>query len=139
MPILVQVSIAAAALAFVALAVAVIRTLSQLRATAAQVERTMNSLDHAIPEIERAVLQARGVIDTVGNVADKVDRVSGEFAATGTRLARASSMVIDEVIDPATKVAALVRGVRTGAGFLVNSYFKRRHAGAVHEGGNHHE
>lgn len=139
MPILVQVSIAAAALAFVALAVAVIRTLSQLRATAAQVERTMNSLDHAIPEMERAMLQARSVIDSVGNVALKVDKVSGEFAATGTRLARASNIVLDEVIDPATKLAALVRGVRTGAGVLVGSYLKRRQGGAVHEGGNHHE
>lgn len=141
MPILVQVCIAIATIALVALAVAVVRTMSQLQKTAAQAELTLGRLEHAIPEVERTVVEVRGVVASLGQVAERVDRVSGEFATAGSRLARASTLVIDEVIDPATKVAALVRGVRTGAGVLVGSFLKRRglSASASSEGGNHHE
>lgn len=141
MPILVQICIAVGTVAFIALVVALIGAITQLRSTAAQVERTMGSLDRALPEIERAIADSRGVIASVGQVAHRVDQLSSEFAATGHRIARASSMVVDEVIDPATKVAALVRGVRTGASFLIGSYLKRRGASSAtaQPGGNHHE
>lgn len=141
MPVIIQVAIIVATVAVAAIAVALIRTLGQMRATAMQVERTMGRLEHSIPEIERTVIETREVLGTLGSVAGRVDRLSEEFASTGSRLARASSLVVDEIVDPATKIAGLVRAVRTGAGTIVGHYLKRRRAHEVpaSEGGNHHE
>ena len=142
MPVLIQVCIVAGTLALVAVAVALVRAIGQLRATAAQLERTMARLDQAIPEVERTVVEARGVLDSLGKVASRADALSAEFATTGGRLARASSLIMDEVVDPATKIAALVRGVRAGATTLVGSFLKRGGVAPAPNpdpGGNHHE
>jgi uncharacterized protein YoxC len=138
---LVQVSIAVVAVAIVGVSIALIRAIGQLRDTAEQLERTMARLEQTIPEIERTVLEARGVIDTLGNVAQRVDRLSADFAETGSRIARTTSMVVNDVVDPVTRVAAVVRGVRTGASTLFGTILKRRglSSGAYSTGGNHHE
>jgi len=87
-----------------------------------------------------AVLEARDVIDTVGNVARRADQLAGEFADAGSKLARTTSMVVDEVVNPVTRVAAVARGVRVGAMTLLDTILKRRSLGsAAHTGGNHHE
>ena len=133
MPLLVQICIVAVTIALVAVAVVLVRAIAQL-------ERTMAGLEKSIPEIERTLVEARDVLDSLGQVIDRVDTVTQEFASTGSRLARASSMVVEEVIEPAAKIAALVKGVRAGATTLVGSLLKRGVAAASpNPGGNHHE
>ena len=141
MPVVVQICIVVATLALVAVAVVLIRAIAQLRSTAAQLERTMARLDTAIPEIERTVVEVRTVIDTLGQVATRVDGLTREFATTGERIARASSLVLGEVVEPAMQIAALVRGVRAGATSLAGTFFKKRgvDSAASNKGGNHHE
>jgi methyl-accepting chemotaxis protein len=141
MPILVQICIVISTLAMVAVAIALVRTFTQLRATAEQVERTMAQVTTTIPEIERTVVEARELLDTLGSAASRVDGMAREFASTGERLARASSMVVGEVVEPAIKVAALVKGVRAGASALAGTFLKRRGVVSTtsNEGGNHHE
>jgi uncharacterized protein YoxC len=141
MPVIVQVCIVIITIALAAVAVAFIRSVGQLRSTAAQIERTMGRFEQTMPELDRAISDARGVVSKLDSIAARADRLSEEFAVTGSRLAHASSLVVDEVVDPVTKIAALVRGVRAGATVLVGSVLKRRVAGpaSAPQGGNHHE
>lgn len=141
MPVIVQVCIVIITIALAAVAVAFIRSLGQLRSTAAQIERTMGRYEHAMPEFESALSDVRSVIGKLDSIAARADRLSEEFAVTGSRLAHASSLVVDEVVSPVTKIAALVRGVRTGATVLVGSVLKRRVArpASAPQGGNHNE
>ena len=140
MPILVQVSIAVATLALVAVAVALIRVLGQIKSTAEQVERTMSRLDTTLPQVERAVVEAQSVLATFGQVSQRVDRVAEHFEAVGSRAAKLSSLVIDDVLLPAGKAAAVVRGVRTGVSALMHTFTSRKSREPSRlEGGNHHE
>ena len=140
MPILVQICIVIATLALVAVAIALVRTFTQLRATAEQVERTMAHFDTTIPEIDKTIVEARQLLDTLGSAASRVDGLAREFASTGERFARASSLVVGEVVEPAIKVAALVKGFRAGASALAGTFLKRRGvvSTTANEGGNHH-
>ena len=142
MPVVIQVCIVLGTLALVAVAVALVRAVGQLAKTAAQLERTMARLEQTIPEVERTVIEARGVLDSVNKIAVRADTLTAELASTGGRLTRASALIMDEIVEPATKVAAIIRGVRTGASTLVGSFLKRGGLGPLpshHEGGNHDE
>ena len=131
----------ATTIAILAVAFVLVRAIAQMRLTMAQLEKTMARLETTIPEIERTVVEARGVLDSVGQVAARVDRLTEEFADTGSRFAKASSLVVSEVIEPATQIAALVKGVRAGASSLVGTFLKQRNArlASAKEGGNHDE
>ena len=140
MPMLVQICIAVATVAIVGVAIALIRAVGQLGRTAEQLERTMSRLEQTIPEIERTILETREVLDTVGNVARRADQLAGEFADVGSRIARTTSMVVDDVIAPVSRVAAVARGVRVGATTLFDTFLKRRSLSrGAHTGGNHDE
>jgi uncharacterized protein YoxC len=130
-----------ATLAVITLTVVLVRAIAQLRSTMAQLEKTMARLETSIPEIERTVVEARDVLDSVGQIAARVDRLTEEFADTGSRFAKASALVVNEVIEPASQIAALVKGVRAGASSLVGTFLKRRGLGtaSANEGGNHDE
>lgn len=140
--VLIQACIVAATIALVAVAFVLVRAIAQLRSTMAQLEKTMARLETTIPEIERTVVEARGVLDSLGQVAARVDRLTEEFADTGSRFAKASALVVNEVIEPATQIAALVKGVRAGATSLVGTFLNRKRgvrAASANEGGNHDE
>lgn len=139
MPILIQICIVIATIALAATAVALIRVLGQVRKTAAQVERTMLHVDGAIPTLVLAVEDARGVLDTVNHVAARADRIAGDFEHVGGRAAKLSTLLVDQVLTPASQVAAIVSGVRSGASFLFDGWLKRRRATTPSTGGNHHE
>lgn len=142
MPVVIQVCIVVGTLALVGVAVALIGAIRQLTSTASQLERTMARLEQTIPEVERTVVEARGVLDSVNRIATRADQVTADLATTGGRLTRASALIMDEIVEPATKVAAIIRGVRTGASTLVGSFLKRGGTNLIpshDEGGNHNE
>lgn len=139
MPVLVQVCIAIATLALAAAAIALVQTLGQVRRTAAQAERTLASLDGAIPTIVKTVDEARVVLGTLNSVAERAERIAGDFQHVGGKAAKFSSLFVDHVMTPASQVAAIVSGVRTGASFLLDGWRNRRRAQATSTGGNHHE
>jgi uncharacterized protein YoxC len=136
---LIQISIAVATVALVAIAVALIRVLGQVQKTAAQVERTMATLDQSIPTIMATVDETRGVLDGINHVVARADRIAGDFETVGAKAAKMSSLVVDQVLAPASQVAALVAGVRGGASFLMDGLRKRRESRLTSTGGNHHE
>jgi uncharacterized protein YoxC len=137
---LVQICIAVATVALVAVAIALIRVLGQLKATAQQVENTMARLDTTLPQVDRAVEQAQNVLATFNQVSGRVDRIAEQFESVGVRAARLSSLVVDDVLLPASKAAAVVKGVKSGVSALVHSFTSRKSREPNRlEGGNHHE
>jgi len=138
-PVLIQICIAVATVAVVGIAAALIRVLGQLQKTAAQVERTMLTLDQSIPTIVHTVDEAGAVLDSLNQVVARADRIAGDFETVGAKAAKMSSLVVDQVLAPASQVAALVAGVRGGASFLMDGLRKRRESRLSNTGGNHHE
>lgn len=126
MPMLVQVCIVVATLAFAGAAIALIVALAQVGKTAAQVEQTMLQLDGAIPTIVKTVDEARIVLNTLNTVAERADRIADDLQHVGGKAVRLSGLFVDQVMTPASQVAAIVSGVRTGASFLLDGWRNRR-------------
>jgi ABC-type transporter Mla subunit MlaD len=126
-------------MAFVAAAIALIPVFNQLRKTAAQVERTMTTLDQSIPALVSTADEARNVLASLEKVVARADHIVGDFETVGGKAARLSSIVVDQVLAPAGQMAALVSGVRTGVSYLFDGWLNRRQARVPSTGGNHHE
>lgn len=139
MPMLIQICIVVATLALAGAAIALIAALGQVRKTAAQLEQTMLLLDGAIPTVVKTVDEARIVLGTLNAVAERAERIVDDFQHVGGKAVRFSSLFVDQVMTPASQVAAIVSGVRTGASFLLDGWRNRRHASTRFTGGNHHE
>ncbi len=140
MPILVQICIVAATVALVAAAVALIRVLGQLRQTAQQLERTMIGIDQSIPKITLVVEEARDVLASVNNMTSQVQGIVNRLEPVGRKAAQLSSLFVDEVVEPASRIAAIVRGVKVGASaFMGNLFHRREKEPARLTGGNHDE
>lgn len=139
MPLLVQVCIALATLALVAMAIGVLGALTQIKHTAAQVERTMERVDSAIPTFVATAEDARLALDTVHRIGRHVDRIGENVEQVGGKAAKLSNLVLNQVLAPVTKVAALVTGVRAGTSYLVNGLRKNPRTLTPYQGGNHHE
>jgi uncharacterized protein YoxC len=134
---LVQVCIAVATLALVAGAIVLIQVLVQLKRTAAQAERTLSTLDGAIPTLVQTVDEARAVLGTLNSVAERAERIAGDFQEVGGKAAQFSSLFVDRVATPASTAMAVFSGLRTGASILLDGWRNRRRASS--QGGNHHE
>jgi hypothetical protein len=138
-PIVIQVCIAIATLAIAAGAIALVSTLGQVKKTAAQAERTLSSLDAAIPTLVKTVDEARVVLGTLNTVAERAEHIAGDFQHVGGKAAKLSSLFVDQLMTPASQALAIVSGVRTGASFLLDGWRNRRRSQATSTGGNHHE
>ena len=126
-PILVQVSIAIGALALLLIAITVIRILGKLRETAERVQRTMALVDEAIPVVKHTVSETQILVSSLTDTTQRVNRLTAQFEQIGSRVARVSSLVVDEVVEPVGKAAALIRGVKTGASYLIHNMGNRLH------------
>lgn len=140
MPVLIQVCIVAATIALIAVAVSLIRVLGQLRRAAEQLERSMIGLDQAIPKVTQAVEEARDVLASVHTMTNQVQGIVSQFEPVGRKAAQISSLFVDEIVEPAGRIAALVRGVKVGASALVGNLFHSRGDDRARlSGGNHDE
>lgn len=139
MPLLVQVCIAVATLAIVAMAIGVLGALKQIKHTAEQAELTMERVQAAIPTFVATAEDARLALDTVHRIGAHVDRIGENVEQVGDKAARISNLVLNQVLAPVTKVAALVTGVRAGTSYLVNGLRRNPRTLTPYQGGNNHE
>jgi uncharacterized protein YoxC len=138
-PLLVQVCIAVATLALVAMAIGVIGALTQIKHTAEQVERTLERVDSAIPTFVATAEDARLALDTIHKIGAHVDRLGENVEQVGGTAARLSNLVLNQVLAPVTKVAALITGVKAGTLYLVNGFRRNPRTLTPYQGGNQHE
>ena len=139
MPLIVQICIAVATLALVVTAIAVVAVLSQIKQTAAQVEHTLEKVDRAIPTFIATAEDARLAIETVQRLGTHLDRLGSNVEEVGGKAAKLSNLVLNQVLAPVTKVAAIFTGVKAGTTFLMNGIRKHPRALTPYQGGNHHE
>ena len=139
MPLLIQVCVAISTLALVVTAFAVVGALGQIKHTAAQVEKTASRLDAAIPTIVATAEDARLAIATIQRVGDHLDRLGSNASEVGGKAAKLSNLVLNQVLAPVTKVAALFTGVKAGTAYLVNGLRRSPRTLTPYQGGNHHE
>jgi hypothetical protein len=138
-PLFIQVCIALATLALVVTAFAVVAALGQIKKTAAQVERTMGRVDGAIPTFVATAEDARLAIETVRRLGTHLDNLGNNVEEVGGKAAKLSNLVLNQVLAPVTKVAALITGVRAGTTYLVNGLRRNPRTLTPYQGGNHHE
>ena len=139
MPLIVQICIGVATLVLVVTAFAVVAALSQIKKTAAQVEHTLEKVDTAIPTFIATAEDARLAIDTIQRIGSHVERLGSNVEEVGGKAAKLSNLVLNQVLAPVTKVAAIFTGVKAGTTYLVNGIRKHPRALTPYQGGNHHE
>jgi len=138
-PLLVQICIAVATLAVVALVIGVLGALSRIKQTVAQAERTMARIDSAIPTLIATAEDARLALDTIHRIGGHVDRIGQNVEQVGGTAAKLSNLVLNQVLAPVTKVAALVTGVKAGTSYLMNGFRRNPRTLTPYQGGNHNE
>jgi uncharacterized protein YoxC len=109
------VSLAVIAAMFVIFAVFAIRTLIQVRRTAAEVERTVRRAQPALTELEAAVREVRGLTGRLTDTVARVDLVVGNIETLSSHAARAGTSVLSGLGGSIGKAAAVMAAVRTGA------------------------
>lgn len=120
MPLSVQLSIVAAAAAFVVLAIAATRALLRL--------------DRAIDQITKATAEMREVIVSFRDLAPRVRRVIEHFEQLGDRVVGLSTSVLNEIERPVRTALAIVRGFRTGTSGLMQKLSRRFNNGVLQKG-----
>jgi uncharacterized protein YoxC len=138
-PLIIQICIGVATLALVVTAVAVVSALAQIKQTAAQVEHTLEKVDRAIPTFIATAEDARLAIETIQRLGTHLDRLGSNVGEVGGRAAKLSNLVLNQVLAPVTKVAAIFTGVKAGTTYLVNGLRKHPRTMTPYQGGNHHE
>lgn len=125
MPVFVQVCIAVAVLAFVAIAIAVVRALNQTRATMRRVDAFTDTLRPSIADLQRLAQESQELVGAMRGLVPPLKRVVDNFSELGDRTARLSSSVLQEVESPVRQAVGVVRGVKTGATYLAGRIRER--------------
>jgi len=120
MPAIVQICVVVVTLALVALCITTIRAVGRI-------EKSMDRVGKTAEELERAILEARGmaheaheVLDVVGDAASRVQRIATRLEGISDRAVAISSTVLNEVAAPVGMAAAVVKGVRSGLGLIAS-------------------
>ncbi len=125
MPVFVQVCIAVAVLAFVAIAIALVRALNQMRATMQHVDAFTDSLQPSIADLHRLTQESQELVGAMRGLVPPLKRVVDNFSEIGERTADLSSSVLHEVEKPVRAAVGMVRGVQTGATYLADRIRER--------------
>ena len=71
--------------------------------------------------------------------APNAHRLGSNVGEAGGKAAKLSNLVLNQVLAPVTKVAAIFTGVKAGTSYLVNGLRKHPRTMTPYQGGNHHE
>jgi uncharacterized protein YoxC len=126
MPLLLQICLVIVTTAVVAIAIAMIRAIMRLEKAAHEVSETAQAIANAMSDVKVISREVHEVVTSVSDIVPHVKRVATQFEAVGGRAADISSVVLDEVEAPVRKAVAVVRGVRSGAAYLLQSMMGRR-------------
>jgi len=125
-PLLVQFSIVAAAIAFIVVSIVAIRALQRLDRAADEIALSVRTISNTVNELKPAVEEARQVIARFGTVAPHLEKVAERFERLGNQVANVSESVVNEIESPIRAAAAVARGVRIGTNHLMGRLFQGR-------------
>jgi len=122
MPVLVQICIVVVTLAFVALVAMTVRALNQLGRDTA---RLTTSVQLATTQFDRLARETQDLLASVRPILPPAQRVVNRLQSLGERAADLSAAVLEEIEEPVLTAVALARGVRAGAGRMMDLLMKR--------------
>jgi uncharacterized protein YoxC len=127
MPVLLQICIVAATIAFIAVAIAVVRALNRLSKTAEHLNTTIPMIQKSIDQIDKIAGEAHEVVAAFSDIAPTLRKTANLVENVGARAADLSHALLDEVESPVRGAVGLVRGIRAGANVLLHRRAKRHH------------
>ncbi len=122
MPLLVQISIVIATLAFVAIVTTTIIALVRLGQAAG---RLSTAAESSLAQVEAIVLETKELLAAMREIMPPAQRVMKRFERLGDRVAAISTAVLDEVEEPVLATVAMARGLRAGSTSLLDSLTRR--------------
>ena len=122
MPLLVQLSIVIATVAFVAIVATTIVALVRLGQAAG---RLSTAAESSLAQVEQIVGETKELLATMREIMPPAQRVMKRFERLGDRVAALSTAVLEEVEEPVLSTVAFSRGLRAGSTHLIDSLTRR--------------
>jgi hypothetical protein len=140
MPALIQICIVIVTIGLSAIAVMTYRMMARFNKTAEEISRLSLTVRESVVTFDLATQEARALVAALHECVPPVQRVMNRFEDIGNRTADLSSSLLDECELPVLAATAVARGVRVGAGHLLerlmDRFINRR---APTNGGHDHE
>ncbi len=124
-------------LAVVAIAIATIRAVRHLEATASEFKTTSEAVRVSVREAGAVLRQLQEFSGELETLVPPLKRASARVEQVGDRAVRLSNVILNEVEGPIRNTLALITGVRTGARSLIEALARR--SGSPSNGGYGHE
>ena len=125
MPLSVQVCIAIATLAFVAIAIALVRAMLRLEDAADRVSRLTDAAQVTIAQVDRVGREAQDLLTSMRDAVVPVQNAARRFGSIGERAADLSTAVLGELESPLFTAVAVSRGVKAGTSHLIQRLIAR--------------
>jgi len=122
MPLLVQICVVIATVAFVAVAVTSILAIIRHGRSA---ERLTSAAHVSLAELDRVTRDAHELLASLREVVPPAQRVARRFQQLGERAADLSTAVLDEIEQPVFTAVAVARGVKIGGARLLTLLNRR--------------
>jgi hypothetical protein len=103
-----------ATIALGAIAVALVRTLAQVRRTASEAEVFLARAQPVVDQLGETLREVRLVTDKLNVTVGHAERLAASFEGVGAKAARASSVVLGGLGGPIGRAFAIFNGVKTG-------------------------
>lgn len=117
-----RVIVVALTVGFLAMAVAVVRALGRFAKAAESITEPTGAVAQLVENASRTSTEARELVTKLDAVAESVAGVAARFRNLGDRALTVSSSILDEVEPPVREAVSLVRGIRAGAGLLMDRW-----------------
>lgn len=124
----VQICIGVIALTQVAFVAVSIIVAARLKRAVDDASRAIDLVDGLIKDAARTSAEVRKVAGGLDEVTYRLRSLATRFERVGNQAASISSMVLDEVEAPVRTATAWVRGVRKGAGVVIDRITGRKNA-----------
>jgi uncharacterized protein YoxC len=136
MPALLQICLVIVTIAVIAVTVAVLRAAKAIEKISQEVNETAASVRASLDQVRIATDEAHEVMTSVKEIVPHVRAVAIRFEDLGTRAARVSSDLLEEVEAPVRTAVAVARGVRRGTATLFDRLVHRmsRHRASMNGG-----
>lgn len=126
MPALLQICIVIVTLGLLVLAFLTVQMMSRFfNKAAADISQLTQAVRESVDQIDLVTHETRALVASIRDCVPPIQRVVERFEAVGQRTADLSSTLLAEIEVPVFTVAAVTRGVRTGATHLLSRLLKR--------------
>lgn len=118
----VQVAIGVATVAFVVIAIAVVRALGRFSKAVDVVTEADGPVATLLENAARTSTEVRELVVRLETISDSLTGVAERFRTLGDRAFAVSSAILDEVEPPVQRAVSVARGIRAGAEVLMERW-----------------